>query len=81
MSEILPYTLKCFLCGDEFSYEPLNYAGRCIRPLGIHVCHRCHAENRKGLAPRHEAKLIAHLEAQSLPAPARNRKGRIVIGK
>ena len=54
---------------------PNRYDGKYIPRYKINVCMTCYEGNWDEWAPGCENKLIAHLRAEGLPIPERNKKG------
>ncbi len=65
---------KCFLCHQEFQYEPHAYHGKHIGAWGIMVCHTCFRANHDGIVPENHPTLVAHLKARGI-SPSINVKG------
>jgi len=66
---------NCFFCNKSCHVGYGVYEGKMNQTYRIFVCHSCSEGNWDGWAPRHEAKLIAHLKANGMDIPERNEKG------
>lgn len=51
------------------------FDGKKLAQYELISCDTCYWANRDGWAPKHEAVLLASLEAHGLPVPERNAKG------
>lgn len=69
------FMTTCFTCGRAFQFGPHLYAGKHVPRYSITVCRDCYDANWDGWAPQFEAKILAHLEKNNLPAPIRNTDG------
>jgi len=67
--------VPCFFCPTSFQTSHGVYRGKHIPRYQIDVCQGCYDGNWDGWAPRYEAQLVHHLEANGLRIPERNEKG------
>ncbi|MBU8901488.1 MAG: hypothetical protein KOO69_01985 [Victivallales bacterium] len=64
----------CPLCKSQFQHG-LHLYGKNLKLYKMIVCNSCWESNWDGWTPQYEIVLIKHLEENSLPIPARNKKG------
>ncbi len=71
----VPVEERCQICGEK------HYSGAGVYPLtrvkgyDLFCCDVCYAGNWDGWSPRHEAKLLEHLNKIGVTPPPRNTKG------
>jgi hypothetical protein len=68
-------TYSCRLCASQFQFGPHVYAGKWLSHYRMVLCVPCYEGNWEGFAPHYEPVIEAHLEAEGIPLPRRNRKG------
>lgn len=66
---------NCDICGNSYQHGPHRHEGHRLHLYGeIMACDSCWRGNHDGWAPHREPILLAHLQRQGLPVPARNDK-------
>ena len=71
---------KCFLCEQRFQFGRYVYDGNFVEEWGLHVCHRCRADNLYGIDLTQHPHAEEVLRFRSVPFK-RNARGLIDIPK
>jgi len=70
-------TATCFACGREHQTGPHRWEGHWLKGYDIQVCNNCWEANWEGWDQMTEGRLLAHMKANSIAVPARNKNGRL----
>lgn len=65
----------CFICEGDGQHSLGVFNGKHIDAYRTTVCADCYRANETGWAPHHVPKIMAHLQNEGLPVPARKPGG------